>query len=227
MKTTKLIAVISVIALIAIVSSVSFVSALEQNEASVTTFMSDAPKVPGQETSIRVMFTNHAGKALSVYYVGIHLDWMEKDQLYGIDYSSSPKTVGSGKDLVVDIINYTVPSGTSYGTHSFYIGVDGYDADGTAFSWTSSEGSTITVGTASSSQPATTTTPTATDQPQTFDMNIVIFGGLIAVAVVIIALTAFAMKKRGGKNMEKSDNNPTVPPAPEQTPKEPSQDFNI
>jgi hypothetical protein len=225
LKTTKLIAVISVIALITIVSSVSFVSALEQNEASVTTFMSDASKVPGQETSIRVVFTNNAGKDLSVYYVGIHLDWMEKDQLYGIDYSSTPKTVASGKDLILDILNYTVPSGTSYGTHSFYIGIDGKDQDGTPFSWVSNEGSII-VGTASSSQPATTPTPTATDQPQTFDMNLVIFIGLIAVAVVIIVVTALMMKKRGGSNAAKSDNNPTVPPAPEQKP-EAGQDFNI
>jgi hypothetical protein len=227
MKTTKLIAVISVIALIAIVSSVSFVSALEQNEASITTFMSDASKVPGQETSIRVVFTNHASKELSVYYVGIHLDWMDKDQLYGIDYSNSPKTVAPGKELIFDIINYTVPSGTSYGYHSFYIGVDGKDADGAAFSWTSSDARSITVGTASSSQPATTTTPTATDQPQTFDMNLLIFGALITAAIVIIVLTAAVMKKRGGGKAAKSQDNPSVPPAPEQTPQEPNQDFNI
>lgn len=222
----KLVRALCAITLIVMVLSVGLVSALEQNEASVNVGILDQ-QARGEHSSVHIQFVSNTEKTLAVYYVGIHFDWMDKDQLYGIDLSSSPKTVAALKSTVFDIINYTVPTDASFGAHSYYIGVDGYDGDGNAFSWTSDERTISVVTPQSSSQP--TSTPTATNQnPQNFDMNLIIYGAIIAAVAVIVILIVVVMKKRGANAAAKPNTNPTVPPKPEQKPEEePGQDFNI
>jgi flagellar basal body-associated protein FliL len=223
-KYIRAVSVITLIVMVLSVSLVSVVSALEQNQASVTTFMSEEPKVRGEQTSIRVLFTSKSDKDLSVYYVGIHLDWMDEDQLYGIDYSGSPKTVASMKDLVVDIINYTVPTSASPGTHKYYIGVDGYDEDGNAFSWKSDESSIIVSTAASTNQPTPTQTET-NQNPPSMNTSFVIYGVLIAVAVAIIVIV-FVLKKRGANSPAKPSEDKPESPKPEKKP-DGSLDFDI
>ncbi len=221
-KSSRLVGVVSVITLIALMFSVSLVSALEQNEASVIAEMPGTERVRGEMSSVHIQFTSKTEKSLEIYNVGIHFDWMDKDQLYGISFSSNPKTVVSMKSVVFDIINYTVPNTASFGAHTYYIGVDGYDADGNPFSWTSDDRTIYVVSPSTSGEP--TSTPTATDQnPQAFDLNYVIYGGIIAAAAIVIIVIAVMMKKRGTKPAAKPSANPTEP---EQKPSD-GQDFNI
>jgi len=192
----KLFQALPIIALIAIVSSASLVSALEQNEASVTTFMSANPKVPGEKTSIRVLFTSNTNKNLSIYYVGIHIDWMNTDQLYGIDYSQNPKIVPAmKKNVILDFINYTVPTTASIGAHTYYIGVDGYDEAGQPFSWKSNDEKLYVINPSNTTDP--TSTPTTPNQnPQGLDQNILLYIALIAAVAVIIILLAVVIKMK-------------------------------
>ncbi len=224
MKLIRIVTAITLsVLLLSMILSVSLVSALEQNEASVTTFMSEVPKAPGQATSIRILFNSNTNKDLDIYYVGIHVDWMDTDQLFGIDYSSYPETVAGMENYRVDIINFTVPTSASIGPHTYYIGVDGYDEDGNAFSWKSND-LTLMVGNPESSiQP--TSTPTA-NQNQPMDLTFVLYGVLVAVAVAIVALAIIVMKKRGTNSAAKSNANQPESPKPEQKPDD-GQDFSI
>jgi hypothetical protein len=185
-------------------------------------------RVRGEYSSVHFQFFSNTQKTLKVYNVGIHFDWMDKDQLIGIDLSSYPKTVAPMSSAVFDLINYTVPNNAQIGSHKYYIGIDGYDSDGNPFSWTSAE-STITVVSSSSSQPGTS--PTGTDQTQNqqnLDMNLLIYGAIIAAVVVVIAVIAVMMRKRGNNKPTKTDDNQTPSPAPEQKPaQQPGQDFSI
>jgi hypothetical protein len=220
----KFIKPIFAVSLLVLVLSVGLVSALEQHEASVTKFMAGDTKERGEETSIRILFTSNADINLSVYYVGVHFDWLETDELIGINYANNPKIVQPNKDLVVDIINYTVPTSANLGTHSYYVGVDGYDQNGDPFSWTSEEAAITVINPTSTSQPSAIPTPTATN-PQTLDTAFIIYGALIAVAAVVVILVA-VLKKRGTNNASKQSVNPSESPKPEEKPDK-GQDFSI
>lgn len=220
-RSIKSVMVISVIALITMVSFVSLVSALEQNEASVNLGILNQ-QLRREPSSVHIQFVSNTQKTLEVHYVGIHFDWMEKDQLIGIDLSSYPKTVAAMKSAVFDLINYTVPQDASFGAHTYYIGVDGYDEDGNPFSWTSDDRTIYVVSPSTSGEP--TSTPTATAQnPQGLDLNYVIYGGLIAAAAIVIIVIAVMMKKKGTKPAVEPSANPTEP---EQKPSD-GQDFDI
>ncbi len=162
MKVTHIAFTVAMLAAILCVSLLSTVSALNQNEIEALTFKSDEVKVPGVIFSIRILLNSTTSQDLTISAVGIHLDWMDKDELYGLNYASSPIILEAGEEYRVDIINFTVPIGTSSGAHSYYVGVDGYEEDGTAFSWTSSESSEnkVYVASLSSSSPGSTPTPT-------------------------------------------------------------------
>jgi hypothetical protein len=212
------------VTLIVMVLSVGLVSALEQNEASIIATMPGDQRVRGEFSSVHIQFTSQTEKTLAIYYVGIHFDWMDKDQLYGIDFSNNPKTVEAMKSVVIDIINYTVPTDASFGAHTYYIGVDGYDEDAKPFSWTSDEATIQVVTTQTSNQPTSTAATNPDQQP--FDMNLVI-GAVIIGAVVVIAVVILAFRKPKANNPPK-DNANQESPKPEQKPDEsPSQDFNI
>jgi hypothetical protein len=192
MKIVRTLFVVAMIVMVLSVCFVSAVSALEQNQASVLTFTPETQE-RGESSSIRIRFTNNSTKNLDVYYVGVHFDWMDTDQLYGISYEGNPKTVAPNANLVVDIINYTVPASASLGSHEYYIGVDGYDQDENPFSWTSEEATITVINPVTTSQP--TTTPTQTSQnPQPFDMNLIIYIALLAAVAVIIVLLVVVMK---------------------------------
>ncbi len=222
MKVSRSIGVLSVITLIVMMFSVSLVSALEQNEASIVAEMPGYDRVRGEMSSVHIQFTSKTEKTLEIYKVGIHFDWMDKDQLYGISFSSDPKTVASMKSVVFDIINYTVPNDVSFGAHTYYIGVDGSDEAGNPFSWTSDDRTIYVVSPSTSEEP--TATPTTTAQnPQALDLNYVIYGGIIAAAAIVIIVIAVMMKKRGTKTAAQPSANPTEP---EQKPSD-GQDFNI
>jgi hypothetical protein len=224
-KLVKFIRAVSVITMIVLVLSVSLVSALEQHEASVTTLMPGDTVVRGETGQLRIVFTSNTDKDLEIYYIGIHVDWMEEDQLFGIDYSSSPKTALSMEDLgIIDIINYTIPDSASLGAHTYYIGIDGYDEDGEAFSWKSDDATIYVTTPVSTTEPTSTPTPT-TNSNTTDTLSMVLYGLLVASVAVLVILLVLLMKKRGTKPAAKSDVPPESP-KPEEKPDE-GQDFSI
>lgn len=223
----KLVRALSVITLLVVIMSVGLVSALEQNEASVKIFVPGDTVVRGETGQLRILFTSNTDKDLEIHYIGIHLDWMEEDQLFGIDYSSAPKTVLAGKQLAIgDIINYTIPTSASVGVHKYYIGIDGYDEDGNPFSWMSDEETVNVINpTGSTGNPSATPTGTSNNQnPQGFDFNILLFVALGVAAVVIVLLVLALMKKRGPATANADRDHPSLPP--EEKPDQ-KQDFNI
>jgi hypothetical protein len=222
----KVIRVASIVTLLVVILSVclvSAVSALEQNEIEVLTFKSDVVKVPGEIFGIRILINSTTNQELTISAVGIHLDWMDKDELYGLNYANSPVILEAGEKYNVDIINFTVPIGTSSGNHSYFVGIDGYEDDGTAFSWTSSENSenVISVAGSSSSNPPTSTATPSGQPGQNMDLTLIIFGVVLVVVIVIGILIVVMRKKRAPTSVE-SNADQTAPMKPDE-----GQDFNI
>jgi hypothetical protein len=220
----KLIRAVSVVTLIVMVLSVGLASALEQNESSVELFMAGDTKARGEDTSLRILFTNNADLNLSVYYIGVHFDWMDTDQLIGTNYASDPKIVEPSKNLRSEIINYTVPTSASLGAHSYYIGVDGYDANGDPFSWTSNEYTLYVTNPTNTNAPTATPTPSASN-PETMDLTVLVYG-LVVAAVVAVIVAVVIITRRGGKSSPKSKSDEPAAPKSEEKPDD-GQDFSI
>lgn len=222
MKVTHIAFTVAMLAAILCVSLLSTVSALNQNEIEALTFKSDEVKVPGVIFSIRILLNSTTSQDLTISAVGIHLDWMDKDELYGLNYASSPIILEAGEEYRIDIINFTVPIGTSSGAHSYYVGVDGYEEDGTAFSWTSSESSenTVYVASSSSSSPGSTPTPTG-NSGQNMDLTLIVFGIVLA-AVIVVGILLVVTRRKPAPASPESGANQTTPAKPDE-----GQDFNI
>lgn len=216
MKIIRLIAIAALLAVVLSVNLFSEVSALSQSGIEVLTFKSEEVKVPGETFGMNIIITNTASQQLTINAVGVHFDWMEKDELYGPNYASDPIELAAGKDFTIRSLNFTIPFGTASGNHTYYVGIDGYEADGTPFSWTSTTEETISIAGSSSTS---TPTPTGNQQGQTTDYSWIIYVAVIA-AVVVIAVLLVIMKKRG------STVNKQETPKTAQKPDE-NQDFNI
>lgn len=217
---------VALLAVILSISSVYTVSALEQNEIEALTFKSDDAKVPGQIFGIRVLLNSTTTQELSIYTVGIHIDWMDTDELYGPNFSSDPVMLAAGEEYRLDIINFTVPIGTSNGAHTYFVGVDGIDEAGNAFSWTSAE-ETISIAASSSSSSPTTTPTTTNGNGQTTNNSWVTYLVIIAVAAALaVLIVIIIMKRRTTPHaVTESSADQSQSSAPSKPDEE--QDFNI
>jgi hypothetical protein len=112
------------------------VSALEQNDASVTLIWSNPTPYQGSNAIVRVSFKSNYAEALTVYYVGLHFDWMDSDTFVGPDLSDNPVIIPGYGSYTFDPISLLIPENVSVGTHSYFVGIDGLEG-ATGFSWDS------------------------------------------------------------------------------------------
>jgi len=136
------------IVLVAVCVSMLFVSsglvfALDSSEAAATVTWSSSAFYGGDIIGAQVSF--QSSQELSVYYVGIHFDWMSTDGFYGVDLNSTPGYVSSSSSVLSESFAVQIPTNVTEGPHTYYIGVDGVDASSNTFSWDSPT-STIRVG---------------------------------------------------------------------------------
>lgn len=103
--------------------NVNFGFALDQDDFSVSPSWSTPLYYQGDSVSLKLILSSKSSEVLTVYYIGVHFDWMEEDSFYGRDLSEDPVTVASSKVHVFDPMAITIPSDVSVGTHNYTIGI--------------------------------------------------------------------------------------------------------
>lgn len=120
------------------VLNVDFVFALEQDDFSVSPSWSTPQYYQGDTVTLKLILSSNTSETLTVYYIGIHFDWMEEDSFHGRDLSSDPATIESSEVYVFDQMAITIPEDVSVGEHNYTLGIQ--VAEGTSFtiiSWDS------------------------------------------------------------------------------------------
>jgi hypothetical protein len=133
----RLMLIVTSISLICILCC-SLVSALNQDEISVSLSWSSQAVYPNDIVSIRITLKSSFAEQLRIYAIGLHFDWMPSDNFSGPVLSDSPVTVPSQGVYIFDPIVIQVPLGTSPGSHSYFVGIDGTEgSSASSFSWNS------------------------------------------------------------------------------------------
>jgi len=104
-------------------SNVNFGFALDQDDFSVSPSWSTPLYYQGDSVSLKLILSSKSSEVLTVYYIGVHFDWMEEESFYGRDLSEDPVTVESLKVHVFDPMAITIPSDVSVGIHNYTIGI--------------------------------------------------------------------------------------------------------
>lgn len=103
--------------------NVNFVSALDQDDFSVSPSWSTPLYYQGDSVSVKLILSSKTTETLTVYYIGIHFDWMDEGSFIGRDLSDQPATVEPSKVHVFDPMAITIPSDVSVGLHNYTIGI--------------------------------------------------------------------------------------------------------
>jgi hypothetical protein len=214
--------------LIFIFTSVSIASAASSTmQGTATGYWSVANPSPGSYVTVTINFQSSSSSTLYVYAIGLHGDWMENDQFAGRDYSSSPEVVQTN-GLIAPSVSLQIPASAHLGSHTYYIGIDGVDADGNNFSWDSS---TYNIDFAVATNPTptngATTGPNSSSTNDSGSSNLLVYVAVIAVVAVVAILIAMLVVKKSGKKRalpvestvpEPSYVSPPESPKPEQKP---------
>jgi hypothetical protein len=135
----KPLSIISIVACFSIVfalfSGVSF--ALDQNEASVSLTWSNPAPYQGSTVTVMVVFNSDSAEELTIYYVGLHFDWMDSDAFSGPDLSKDPVTISGYGSHTFGPIAIVIPENVTIGAHNYFVGIDGLQGESAGFSWDS------------------------------------------------------------------------------------------
>lgn len=167
-------------------------TALEQDEARVTLMWSNETPDRGTSVTLTVFFINDYVEELTIERIGIHLDWMGEDSFIGQDLSDEPVTIPpSPGSNYFPPITVVIPQDVSYGSHSYYIGVDGIQGESTTFSWDSPI-RTIQIQPAGETDDGGNGAADADGQPDT----LLIIVGVVAVAGVALLVMFLIFRRK-------------------------------
>ena len=137
MRPRRLVLIVTSISLICVLGC-SLVSALDADDASVSLSWSSPAVYPNDTVSVTITFKSNSDEKLKIYAIGLQFDWMSSDNFTGHDLSDSPVTVPSQGIYIFDPIFIQIPLGTSHGSHSYFVGIDGTEGlSASSFSWNS------------------------------------------------------------------------------------------
>jgi hypothetical protein len=120
------------------VLNISPVFALEQDDISISPSWSAIKFYQGDAVSVKLILSNKSPEPVSIYYLGIHFDWMEADSFHGRDLSSDPITVDAQDVYVFQPMAITIPTDVNVGLHDYTLAVEGIEGESTtSFSWDS------------------------------------------------------------------------------------------
>lgn len=179
--------------------------ALEQDEASASAYWTGQPFYQGSNGTLSITFISNSSDQLTIYYVGVHFDWMASDTFVGLNLQNSPVNVTSHGSYTFNPMIILIPSNVSVGSHSYFIGIDGVQGVYEGFSWDSQ---TFSLQIQASQQPtATPTQPATTGGGDQINLLLLIVGAAIIVVVVVLLLIMILKRKR------KPSQPPTVTPS--------------
>lgn len=112
-------------------------SALEQDEARVSSIWSSETLYQGSSVTVQIFFISDCSEELTIYYLGLHFDWMDSGRFLGYDLSDDPVTIPSYENHMFYSIDILIPEDASVGTHTYFVGIDGLQGGSTSFSWDS------------------------------------------------------------------------------------------
>jgi hypothetical protein len=116
----------------------NFVAALDQDDFSISPSWETPLYYQGDSTTVKLILSSKSSDTLTVYYIGIHFDWMDEESFYGQNLSEDPVTVASSKVYVFDPMVITIPSDVSVGIHNYTIGIQiAEGSSSTIVSWDS------------------------------------------------------------------------------------------
>ena len=136
MKAFRLIPIAACFSIVfALFTGVSF--ALVEDEASVSLTWSNTALYQGSSATVMVFFNSNSAETLTIYYVGLHFDWMDSDAFAGPDLSNDPVTISGYGSHSFGPIGILIPENVSIGAHNYFVGIDGLEGEATGFSWDS------------------------------------------------------------------------------------------
>jgi hypothetical protein len=136
MKSFGLISIVACLSIVFVLfSGVSF--ALDQDEASVSLTWSNTALYQGRSVTVMVSFKSDSPEELTIYYVGLHFDWLDSDTFVGPDLSDNPVTISGYGGYTFGPIAILIPEDAAVGAHNYFVGIDGLEAESAGFSWDS------------------------------------------------------------------------------------------
>jgi hypothetical protein len=118
--------------------NVGLVSALNSGDISVSPKWATEVHYQGETATVQLILTSNSSEQLTIYYAGIHFDWMPADKFIGLDLSSNPVVVAGYGVQVFDPMAIQISANVSAGSHTYSIGIDGTEGPSSiAFSWDS------------------------------------------------------------------------------------------
>lgn len=120
------------------VLNLDLVSALDQDDFSVAPSWSTPIYYQGDSVTVNLILSSNSSETLTIYYIGIHFDWMDEDSFQGRDLTDDPVEVESSEVYVFDAMAITIPDDVSVGSHTYTIGLQITDeSSSTLTSWDS------------------------------------------------------------------------------------------
>jgi hypothetical protein len=114
------------------------VCALSQNEAAVSVSWLSQTRNAGEMASARITFMSESSEPLTIFRIGLHFDWMPAENFYTLDLSDDPVVIPSYGSHTFDSMAFLIPPTVSAGSHSYFVGIDGFQGSSTTgFSWDS------------------------------------------------------------------------------------------
>jgi len=114
------------------------VVALDQDEVRVTVAWSSETHYQGSIQTFSVFLISDSSEELTLYYFGLHSDWMDSDRFIGFDLSADPVIIPAYGSQLLPPVTFQIPEDAGVGPHSYFIGIDGVQGVSTSFSWDSS-----------------------------------------------------------------------------------------
>jgi hypothetical protein len=111
--------------------------ALDSSEARVSVGWSPNILYRGINATANVLFINDSPEEITIYYFGLHFDWMESDNFIGYDLSNEPVTIASSEGTTFTPVPIQVPLNATIGPHTYFVGIDGVKGESADFIWNS------------------------------------------------------------------------------------------
>jgi len=198
--------------------------ALGQDEAAASGYWNNQNHYPGSSGTLTITFISNSSDQLTIYYVGVHFDWMASDAFVGLNLQNSPVNVTSHGSRTFDPMIINIPANVSLGSHSYYFGIDGTQgANNAIFSWDSQPFSIlIQASTTPTPTPTPTQSPTNGGSDQTNLLLLIVGAAIIAVVVVLLLVMIRKRKRKPSREMVEIPTQPVTPPPQPMAPTQPA-----
>ena len=138
MKRFHLVIIVTCMSIICTLFS-GVVFALDQDEIRITVaWLPIETHYQGSSSTFSLFLISTSSEELTIYYFGIHSDWMDPDSFIGYDLSANPVVIPAFGNQLLPEATFSIPDDVSVGPHSYFIGIDGVQGVSTSFSWDSS-----------------------------------------------------------------------------------------